>query len=334
MKSILIKIANRFPWLYPLYFYSIGCIIDYSISIPYILTLLKNKSSNEIYVLTYFPIGDTVYSLAYLAAFKERHNDKQIVLLGYKNRELIYNLYERSFDRVEYVDNDRQKLAAILKRKILLKLLKVFNIYTTFPFFYRKVPFNSGETTLDVIKHDLLSLPYTTTFTLPVVSEYPITSIDDFYNIKDKIVIINPYSTSMHGINARIFEEISLFLKEQGYIVYTNAISTQEVIKHTKKLNCSILEFYEICKYIPLVISTRSGIIDFLISSSCKFYVYYFPIEHGAARWTHNPILKFYNYFRLDAWGTHNVIEHIYRNDNESLNHFIEYYNTFINNGR
>ena len=333
MKTVIRKLSSKLHWLYPIYYYTIGCIKDYFVSIPYLYRLYKNRGKNEIYILTNPPIGDTVYCLAYLDAFKRNNPDKTVVLIGYKNRTAIYNLYESSFDRIEYVDSDSNRVGSILRRKGLIKFIKRFNIYTTYPYFYKKVPFNSGETTLDVIKNELLSLPDNAQITFPTVPQQSVTSIENFNEIKDRVVVINPYSVTVRGMDLTIFNNITEFLTAQGYIVYTNALDNQEIIPNTRRLNCSIYEFYEMCNSIPLVISTRSGIIDFLISSSSKFYVIYFNVETGGTRWLANPINHFYNYFRLEAWGTNNVVEHIHRNNNESLNHFIEYFNTFIKNG-
>lgn len=334
MKVFIRNICSKLYWLYPLYYYTIGCIKDYFVSIPYLYRLCKNKSNNEIYILTNQPIGDTVYCLAYLNAFKRNNQNKTVVLLGYRNRNTIYDLYKTSFDRIEYVDSVSNIVGSILHRKGLIKFLKRFNIYTTYPYFYNKVPFNTGETTLDVIKNELLPLPNNAKITFPSIPCQSVTSIDGFNEIKSRVVVINPYSVTMSKINLTLFNNIVEYLTNQGYIVYTNALDNQDILPNTRRLNCSLYEFYEICNSIPLVISTRSGIIDYLISTSSNFYVIYFSVGTGGTRWLANPIEKFYNYFRLDAWETNNVCEHIYKTNNESLNHFIEYFNTFINNGR
>lgn len=333
MKTFVRYLSSKLFWLYPVYYYTVGCVKDYFVAIPYLYKLCKYKGINEVYILTNPPIGDTVYCLAYLDAFKRNNPTKTVVLFGYKNRNTIYNLYKTSFDRIEYVDSFSNKIGSILRRKGLIKFLKRYNIYTTYPYFYKKVPYNLGETTLDVIKNELLTLPDNARITFPSVPRQSVTSIENFIEIKDRIVVINPYSVTIRGMDLTIFNNIAEFLTNQGYIVYTNAIDNQEIIPNTRRLNCSIYEFYEICNSIPLVISTRSGIIDFLVSTSSKFYVIYFGVETGGTRWLANPIDHFYNYFRLDAWGTNNVYEHIYQTDNESLNNFIKYFNTFIKNG-
>lgn len=326
-------VTNKLPWLYPLYFYSISCVFDYIRAIAYIVRLKQIKREEDIYILTNSPIGDTVYSMAFIKAFKESHPDKSVVILGYKSRDSIYRLYKNSFHKIEYVDSEHKNIMAILRRKALIRILKRYNIYSAYPYFYRKVPFNTGETTLDVIKRDLLALEYDANIQLPIVPSQIITSIDNFNEIKSRVAILNPYSTSMYGIEMGIYEAIAEFLISQGFVVYTNALSTQQTIKNTYRLECSIYELYEICKHIPLVVSTRSGIIDFLISSSCNFYVYYFQIKRGGMRWINNPIQNFYNYFRLEAWNTFNVTEHIYESVDESLSHFINFFNKQIRHG-
>ena len=147
MKTVIRKLSSKLHWLYPIYYYTIGCIKDYFVSIPYLYRLYKNRGKNEIYILTNPPIGDTVYCLAYLDAFKRNNPDKTVVLIGYKNRTAIYNLYESSFDRIEHVDSDSNRVGSILRRKGLIKFIKRFNIYTTYPYFYKKVPFNFKHST-------------------------------------------------------------------------------------------------------------------------------------------------------------------------------------------
>ena len=287
---------------------------------------MEKKSQNDIYILTNSPIGDTIYCLAYLKEFKKQHPNKNIVLLGYKSRELIYQLYDYGYDRIEFIDSFSHKILSLLRRKPLINFLKHFDIYTTYPFFYKKVPFNTKETTLDVIRQDLLNLPIESQFTLPIVPPQTVKSIDGFHLIKEKIAVINPYSNTIRSVNIQLYTSIASYLQELGYIVYTNALSNQEIIPNTSRLNCSIYELYEICNHIPIMVSTRSGIIDFLISTSCNFYVLYFPVEIGGTRWLSNPINKFYNYFRLTAWNTGNVVEHIHKSESESLKHFKDYF--------
>ena len=108
----------------------------------------------------------------------------------------------------------------------------------------------------------------------------------------------------------------NLFLR--GYIVYTNVMKHQKEVKDTKRLECSIIELYNICNEIPLFVSVRSGIIDFTISSRCdKVVIWYMDSSIS--------LKSLKNICNLDAWGITNVYSIYHINKQDTIYGFNKY---------
>jgi hypothetical protein len=75
--------------------------------------------------------------------------------------------------------------------------------------------------------------------------------------------------------NVHLFERFVTELKKRGYIVYTNVIQNQKAIEGTLRLDCSMQELYSIACDIPLIISIRTGLLDYLIPSGINMFVLY-----------------------------------------------------------
>lgn len=127
---------------------------------------------------------------------------------------------------------------------------------------------------------------------------YPVIEWDEsstaIYN-SNHVVVINPFSNTLDSSHYDVFEKIACILKEKGYEIYTNVINNQEPISGTKPLRCDIEEFYRISSVVAAVISIRTGLIDFSISSGGNFMVLYddtwngsFKTAYGLEGWQPN----------------------------------------------
>ena len=96
-------------------------------------------------------------------------------------------------------------------------------------------------------------------------------------------------------------------LKSKGLTVYCNVCGNQKIIKGTLPLSCSVQQLYAIVSRADIVISIRSGILDYIVSQ-CKKIIAIYEDE------------GFYHFYSLDAWKAKAKIYEIrYKNDNQAL---------------
>lgn len=103
----------------------------------------------------------------------------------------------------------------------------------------------------------------------------PVTAIENFALIKNRVVIMNPYSTGIPYITISLYEQMCRELLRRNYVVFTNTINDQKPVKGSASLRCRIRELYSIAREIPLVVSVRSGILDYLVPSGVNMFVLY-----------------------------------------------------------
>ncbi len=287
----------------------------------------KSLAEDEVAVTMTNAIGDDIYGLAYLRAFKNIYGVK-IVLYGLKSKAKLYDNYGDTIDRKVYFNKTEAEWKRIQSISMLRKLIRKSIRHKIYPIlmhqYYHQPEHDDGRNFLDVLGKDFFNLPISQKGIIqyPDFSKAPITTIIDFDSKKDKIVVINPYSSSMDNSMMELYERIAVYLQKLGYILYTNVIRDQEPVANTMSLDCSIFEFYAICNQIPMVISTRSGILDLVISSKTNFLVYYLPFVHNGWRFNND---VFYHRYTLKAWGTNNVTEHMVEDEFSAYKFFIDY---------
>lgn len=103
----------------------------------------------------------------------------------------------------------------------------------------------------------------------------PVRSIPDFESTYPRIVVLNPYSSSivLGAAGEEFFEQACDFLNSRGYVVYTNVINDQKPVKGSLALRCPLEEMLGIAEKIPLVVSLRSGILDLLVPAGTNMFV-------------------------------------------------------------
>ena len=145
-----------------------------------------------------------------------------------------------------------------------------------------------------------------------MIKNAEVKAIPNFAKIKDKVIVMNPYSKSLSEFTMALYENMCTYLIENGYIVYTNVVGSQKPIKESYELRCSIEELYMIAGKIPAIVSVRSGILDFLIPSKANMFVIY---ENCRGR-----LKKMYH---LANWQISSVIHEIYCENSKSENNII-----------
>ena len=286
----------------------------------------NSLAEDEVAVTMTNAIGDDIYGLAYLRAFKNTFGVK-IVLYGLKSKAKLYDNYGDTIERKVYFNKTEAEWKRIQSISMLRKQIRKSIRHKIYPIlmhqYYHQPEHDDGNDFLEVLRKDVFNLAVSDAIIqYPIFIKEPITTIKEFDKIKGRIVVINPYSSSMDNTMMNLYEKIAGYLLERDYIVYTNVIKTQEPVKNTIPLDCSIYEFYAICNQIPMVISTRSGILDLVISSNTNFLVYYLPFVHNGWRFDND---VFFHRYTLKAWGTNNVTEHMVEDDTSAYKFFIDY---------
>lgn len=165
------------------------------------------------------------------------------------------------------------------------------SIYNTIP--VQIYGCRSGRNNLELMK-EYLKLPREIPIALPCPPKVQITSILNFEKRKNKIVVINPYSSSKTICSCtELLNMIVEELKDKGFIVYTNIVGEQKPLNGTYPLRCGLLEIYSIADEIPVFVSVRSGVMDWIVSTNSKKFIIYSGSRDDG----------FSKIFNLAAWG-------------------------------
>ena len=246
--------------------------------------LLLVKKKNQIVLAPTAAIGDTLYIFSFLKSLGEwaERENKEILFFSSDRYKNIVETYDKPDLRIKIRYLKHVGFAHLFLLMIggckdhyfLNNFSKKCGIFMPIPNAYKDYFSRNCKPT--GTRHQLahilgVSLMPISLHNLPVV---PVKSVVDFDKNKDKICILNPYSYSMYT-SLLLFEKLAEELKKKGYIVYTNIVKGQKVIEGTFELDCDLRELYSISKQIPLIVSLRSGILDYLIPSSINMFVVY-----------------------------------------------------------
>ena len=301
---------------------SIGRLFNTIIGLLEVGVLAFRKKNDEIFLITSNPLGDCVYGMAYANALKENKQKKLVIISDRKRKRLIESYkIDAKIISLDGASREWKWTQHLNGSRLCVLIAKKLEIYNIVPWVVCSMNKYKKSNALDLIRDKMYSLPKSAKIAYPDFSNEPITSIPNFKQNKDRIAIINPYSTSMDDVDFEFFNHISLKLLERGYIVYTNVVGSQKAVTGGSKLNCSVEEFYAICNQVPIVVSVRSGIIDFSISANTNFYIVYFLDQFK------DKGDGFAGQYALDAWKTNNVDESVYSNIESNLAHFEKYLN-------
>lgn len=246
------------------------------------LWLIKKK--NQVVLAPTSAIGDLLYLLSFLRSMDAWtiEKDKKILFYVSDRYRNILETFDKPNSRIEFVFlkhcgfmhlfllmtggcKNHPKLNAFSKKSgILMPIPNICN-----SFFDKNTKPNGTRRQLSTI----LSMPLTP-ISLHNLAPVPVKNIEQFEQLKHRICILNPYSYSMCTPKS-LFDELASELKRCNFIVYTNVVGEQKEIEGTIPLRCDLQELYSIAKEIPLIVSLRSGILDFLVPSKVNMFVIY-----------------------------------------------------------
>lgn len=284
-----------------------------------LLKKLQSERPHSAFFITSYALGDVVYAMAYLSAWRTRNPGRKVILVADPNKKCLIETYS-DYDEVIYYARDTQMGSRVLVHlngsKFYSFLGRKQGIYNTIPdqIYGRR----TGQDNLTLMR-TYLELPDDAPIVYPHPPKMRVTAIADFEANKGRIAVLNAYSggKTVCGCEEDLLHSMAEVLKMRGYLVFSNIIGEQRALEGTVPLRCDLLEMYTIADEIPLIVSVRSGIMDWLISTNSKKFVIY------SDRYSDN----FTRLFALPAWGTRNCKEvHQASMSNEEIVNALEEY--------
>ncbi len=286
--------------------------------------LLLKKKKKQIIILPANAIGDCLYTFSFLEVLN-RHvlqDHFQMVIYVSDRYKKILETYPVSLSNVVYLKH-------LGIKHLLLLMLSTSSlapksvIIAAQNYIYASYPMSYGR----YIPKEIIGARNKLSYALRVptnpilyhnLPKSNISAIKNFETGKERICIVNPYSSSMI-FSGRLYKKICEMLKRKGFLVYTNVCGSQKAIEGTNPLHCSLEELYSIACDIPLIVSVRSGILDFLIPSGVNMFVIYETWKDK-----HNMVdpKVFATHYSLKEWLPKGMIQEIYmgaKSENEKI---------------
>lgn len=323
--SVLRKVVNTFLKLIKHFWYIIrhnNFLINYYKYLcgKYALKrIIQDKKDNDIYLAAYHSLGDTLYALSVIKAIHEKYPDKKIVVAGNGRFEEIFSSINNIDKLILFKGKKLRQLHSILSFPSLVEESSkhgIINMHVSK--YYEQYRRILNDRRAMNIYRKIFDLPENAPITYHLMKTIPVSSIENFDAIKSRTVIINPYSISM-PCTMTIYESMCDELVRRGFKVFTNVVGSQQALKGSEPLRCSIQELYSIACNIPLVVSIRSGILDLMIPSGISMFVVY---DHTS------DFMK--ETYRLDGWESKCRIHEVIVDTDEDLTALPEKFSVFL----
>lgn len=230
--------------------------------------LLKLRNPDEIMINLAGHWGDIVLGLLYVDQYKLETNQKIVCVVDEKYKEFAqsYNI-DRIITHKSNTLTHMYKYVGSIKEWRNKKGNRIF--LGTPPTYSNFKGYHIQEVMRDIIYNVSQDNP-----TFPTLPNIPITTIPNFEENKNRIIIFNPYSASHKNIFP-LCQALADSLQDTDYILYTNVVGNQQPLQGTTPLNCSMFEFFNIAQQAKLFVSVRSGIVDTLCGTNSNLVVLY-----------------------------------------------------------
>ena len=286
------------------------------------------KSKQKYCVFLDVAIGDACYGMAYMGYLTKKHN--VCIIAPSHLKEMLERSYREVIKKCEVSYYNGRSIKGRLIRTAsrdahLNKILRKRNMYFTHPYSYYNSTDNISKNYFQVISDDIFQIPNDIEKLYPDVK--PCNSyIGMTESDLERAVILNPYSNSMEINDIKFWNDIVIRCKSDGMLVYTNIVGNQNVIEGTLPLRCSIFDFYNISRSALLVVSIRSGIIDFSIGSGGNFFVIWYNNPQS------RPIVEkgFRCLCDLRAWGKSNIYQYYFDSPKNGYKEFVAFYESLF----
>lgn len=297
----------------PIYMFSFGII-----GATYLLT---KKENNDIVIVLTPLIGDSVYGMSCMDAIVKTYPDYNILVIGNERYESFLSEYN-GINKMLYLNAKSKRyylIRCFLRSEILSQYCLNRGIVNANPWLYRKMRESENSDAFIQLRTNIFHIPVDSAISYPKVQQQSIEAITNFGEIKEKIVIVNPYSNSMNAASRARFQQIANYLDEQGYVIFTNVVDNQMALENTIPLRCSLEELYSICKSIHAFVSVRSGIVDFLVGTDVNLFILYDGAQYNIFRMYH-----------VSSWKRTGVVKEIYINQGQEYPLLIEDFRQFM----
>lgn len=304
--------------------YVIFPIVSRVLALLRILIISLRGKKDEIHVILNDSIGDDIYGMAYIKAFKE-FTHKRIVIHCLKSRVFLINGYKGAFDY--YYEYEKRSIPwrsiqYISLYKGLIKIARLFKIYSVSPAFFVNLAGEDDRDCLTLIRDEMLRIPVDSECCLPDFSDIECSDASNGFVFSNNGIILNTESRSINNDNSEFFAYVAKVLNEKGYDLYTNVLGNQKPIPGTKALNCGLEDFIRFASKAKAIVSVRTGLLDLVVNSKCPKFVVYFSL-----------IMKerndktFFDRYTFKAWNVNNVKEYIFTDYNKAIGEFESFMN-------
>lgn len=265
------------------------------IYIIYLFIFCIRHSKEKIILIGGYGMGDLCISMAYFEEFLLKNpNEKFIIISSNKTRWLLER-YNIGKCKLKYCNNKTISYLEMAVHSIdmsyLIRKLKRRNLIIADPWSYieESMIFYEGLSALGIYRDAIFKVGYDASIIYaPAIK----TELD--LKIKSKSVLLNYFSNSS---NIPIDDWINIieFLNESGYNVYVNSPNqNKNEIKNVISLNLNMDELYSIANKFEMIISIRSGFLDYIIKECHHLICIY---EN----------YNFYNIYNLNKWNVKNL---------------------------
>lgn len=232
----------------------------------------KARVKDEALIVLAPKFGDTVYGMIYVNEFKKETNKKIAVYCSDSDVKFLksYGCIDRFITHPKNIYYQSKIFLAIFFKFFFDRKCKNKDIIYTAPPQY----LFHNRNALDIYKNTIFSLKKDSKQLLNL-NEKKITSIQNFDEIKDRIIIFNSFSNSHKSKCTNLMQQAADLLMKKGFIIYCNVVGDQKPLKNTFALNCPVDELFSICNAVRGFVTIRSGVADFVAGTSCEKVVLY-----------------------------------------------------------
>lgn len=259
---------------------------------------------DSLYICCPASIGDTLYTAAFVKAFKEINQPiRRACLILKKSHRELGPLFP-AVDEVLVSD----EITEILDRySLFTQTWKLKNyIYGHFKksLRFEYDPEYNQEKCRAILPRYRRLIMELSEDAQPESMNLPVRSASlENWKIKERKVILMPYAKTAEMLQENFWKELARRLKRKGYSVYTNIGSEKEkAIQGTRPLTKSLLETACFCEGCAAVISLRSGLCDLLGFTETKLVVIN-TSEELFREWNLNDVFTRDGIYNINCYG-------------------------------
>lgn len=239
---------------------------------------------NKRYIIILGGIGDFLYALGFLRAYKRYCKEKEICVIVPHNKVELLELYQDEPFQYMSMSNHMYKVikrvtwsvwgTLFLKKQNNISLMHPGLIYAAGVGNVSKIP---NVNSVNIMKYADLELPENAVFSNPVIPKVNIDSIIKEYNLqKQKTVVLCPFANTIKEIEVEFYQELTIQLTEKGFKVIVNTpTNTNYSIVGAQNVDCTMKELASLANYCGYVVGVRSGALDYLHFSEAKLVALY-----------------------------------------------------------